>query len=395
MFADNYFRKYGKYLPLIDVPVRDDTSVFVMIPCFNEPDIIDTLLSLSECFLPPCNTEVFVVINEPEICDISVTNYNRNTYSEVSEWINVHQAPKLKFFVSRVVKLPQKWAGVGMARKRGMDEGLWRFNQLEKPQGIIVSLDADTLVDQNYLTAIYEHFLIYPQHVGATISFSHQLGGISDKQRQGILLYEKYLRYYKSALTFAGFPNALFTIGSAFAVTALAYMKRGGMTRRKAGEDFYFLQTLTQLGKIGEINNTAVHPSARVSTRVPFGTGPAMKNWMENSADLRYTYNFQAFVDLKQLFDIYEQLFRISALEYQLLLKEFPASVSSFLQKENFYTEIENLSRNCSNQKTFSERFFHAFNAFKILKFINHTHGKFYEKRMLDEVWEELIQMTG
>lgn len=394
MFADGYFKKYGNYQPLIDAPVSGQTFIFVMIPCINEPDIIDTLNSLRCCDLPPCCTEVFVIINEPENCEGTISEFNQHTYSEVSEWIKINSSDKIKFLTSPVVKLPQKWAGVGMARKRGMDEGLWRFNQIGRTDGIIVSLDADTLVDRNYLTAIYDHFRSHPEQVGATISFSHQLEGINEKQREGILLYEKYLKYYKAALTYAGYPNALFTIGSAFAVTAHGYLKRGGMTRRKAGEDFYFLQTLTQLGKVGEINNTAVHPSARVSTRVPFGTGPAMKNWMENTTDLRFTYNIQAFIDLKQFFDVHKSLYKITGDEYNLLLKNMPLPVSSFLETDGFYPEIENLSLNCSNREIFSVRFFHLFNAFKILKYVNYTHGKYYEKRLLDEVWDELQQMV-
>jgi hypothetical protein len=288
------------------------------------------------------------------------------------------------------VQLPRKWAGVGMARKRGMDEGLWRFNQIGHKHGIIVSLDADTLVDENYLVSIASHFKKNPSHVGATIAFSHQITGISEKLRTGIMLYEKYLKYYKNALTYAGYPNALFTIGSAFAVTADAYMRRGGMTRRKAGEDFYFLQTLTQVGRVGEITETEVHPSARVSNRVPFGTGPAMDNWMNNTADLSHTYNLQAFIDLKNLFDLHKQLYKISADDYNRLLEKLPVSLAQFLKADNFYYRIENLSSNCGGMEIFSERFFQLFNAFKILKFVNFSHEHFYSRRPLDEVWDEL-----
>jgi hypothetical protein len=394
MFATSYFKKYIKYQQLIDAPVAPDTQLFIIIPCYKEPDIIQTLNSLKQCDLPDTTTEVFVIINEPEGCDDSISAFNLQTYSEIQNWVQNHSNNRLKFFSSPVVKLPQKWAGVGMARKRGMDEGLWRFNILNRKSGIIVSLDADTLVDKNYLIAIDQHFRENPFHVGATIAFSHQLEGISSKQREGILLYEKYLKYYKQALTYAGYPNALFTIGSAFAVTSEAYLKRGGMTRRKAGEDFYFLQTLTQIGKVGEINNAEVHPSARVSDRVPFGTGPAMKHWMENTADLRYTYNLQAFIDLKRFFDIHQKLYRISPDSYQLLIKELPLSIVAFLEEDNFYENIENLSANCSNQVVFSDRFFHLFNAFKILKYINFAHGRFYGKKLLDEVWDILQEIT-
>ena len=45
---------------------------------------------------------------------------------------------------------------------------------------------------------------------------------------------------------FVGYPDSIYTIGSAFAVRAEAYMKQGGMNRRQAGEDFYFLYKLTK-----------------------------------------------------------------------------------------------------------------------------------------------------
>lgn len=390
MFAANYFRKQNDYQPLIDGQIAPDTQMFVMIPCFREPEIIKTLDSLAQCDKPPGTIEILTVINEPEFCDKSITAFNNQTYFELQNWIQKQTNNRLRFFTSSVLKLPQKWAGVGMARKRGMDEGLWRFNQLNKKNGIIVSLDADTLVDKNYLNAIYQHFHENPTHMGATIAFSHQLEGLSGKQREGILLYEKYLKYYKLALTYARYPNALFTIGSAFTVTAEAYLKRGGMTRRKAGEDFYFLQTLTQVGQVGEINNTEVHPSSRVSDRVPFGTGPAMNNWMENTADLRYTYNLQAFIDLKKFFDIHKKLYKISFAEYQILLKNLPVPVTSFLEADNFFVGLENLNSNCSNEEIFSQRFFQIFNAFKILKFINFSHGNYYQRNLLDEVWDKL-----
>ena len=60
------------------------------------------------------------------------------------------------------------------ARKKGMDEAVRRFNFFEKPDGIIVSLDADTLVPQNYLLEIERYFNNNPQKIGATIAFEHQ-----------------------------------------------------------------------------------------------------------------------------------------------------------------------------------------------------------------------------
>ncbi|MDX9908548.1 MAG: hypothetical protein RBS23_03730, partial [Mariniphaga sp.] len=179
--------------------------------------------------------------------------------------------------------------------------------------------------------------------------------------------------------------HPMFTVGSAFAVTAEAYVKRGGMNRRKAGEDFYFLQNLVHVGAVGEISSTAVHPSARLSDRVPFGTGPVLKKWMSGEEDLTKTYNFQAFADLKSFFDTKDELFKIPENEYRKYLKQIPEPVREFLIEDNFWIEINDLNINCARLATFQKRFFQKFNAFKILKFLNFSHDLFYSKADLDK----------
>lgn len=384
MFANKYLQKQNR-VAFIEQQPDPDLGMIVMIPCFREPDILKTLESLTNCKLPNKKVEVLVLINHSEIAPDETKQYNRNTKIEIDEWISNLNISGINFFSIGPIELPKKWAGVGLARKFGMDEALRRFNLLEKPNGIIVSLDADTLVEKNYLVEIENHFNKFPKNVGATISFQHQTKGLEEKQLKGILLYEKYLLYYKNALKFIGYPNPLFTVGSAFAVTADGYIKRGGMTRRQAGEDFYFLQTLAQLGTVGEITTTAVYPSARESDRIPFGTGPAIVKWMNDETDLTKTYDFQAFVDLKQFFDIIENLFRIEKKSFAELVQKLPEPVRKFIQTDNFWEEIEDLNDNCSSTDSFKTRFFHKFNALKILKFMNFGHDGFYEKADLEQ----------
>ena len=186
----------------------------------------------------------------------------------------------------------------------------------------------------------------------------------------------------------------MITIGSAFAVTAEAYVKRGGMNRRQAGEDFYFLQNLAQLGTVGEINTTRVFPSARISNRVPFGTGAAIQKWMEGTEDLTKTYNFKAFADLKTFFDANEKLFNNDEAAYLNIISVMPESILKFLLHDNFWIEIENLNLNCSSLRTFQTGFFHRFNAFKVLKFMNFAHEKYYKKADLEEQISAMENLT-
>ncbi|MFW6310113.1 MAG: glycosyltransferase [Prolixibacteraceae bacterium] len=384
MFADRYLQK-NKKDPLISKLPADNTGIIVVIPCFREPEILKTLDSLRNCRLSRKHIEVLVIINHAENASEEIKKYNQKTKAETENWISKNQNQGMGFYAIGPVELQKKWAGAGLARKTGMDEAVRRFNLLEKPRGIIVSLDADTVVEPNYLVEIENHFRENQKHVGTTISVRHQTDGLSTKHREGVELYEKYQYYYKESMRFTCYPHAMFTVGSAFAVTAEAYVKRGGMNRRQAGEDFYFLQGLAQLGAIGEIATTTVHPSARLSDRVPFGTGPILQKWMKGEEDLTKTYNLNAFADVKAFFERKENFYLISKEQYFELIAELPASVKAFLLRDNFWKELEDLNKNCSTPETFASRFFQKFNAFKILKFLNFAHEKFYEKEDLKD----------
>ena len=390
MFATRYFEKSTSFRQLIKEAPDPSTSMIVVIPCFREPDILLTLESLRQCTGFEGHCEVIILINEPEHCDTGISQFNKATLESLKLWIKENVVPGISFFPLGPVRLPSKWAGVGLARKAGMDEALWRFNLIDRTCGIIVSLDADTLVETNYLQAIKAHFDSHPADVGATIRVSHITEGIPEYQATGIRLYETYMQYYKEALTWSGFPHALTTIGSAFAVTAGAYQRRGGMTRRKAGEDFYFLQTLTQTWRVGEIDATTVHPSARVSQRVPFGTGPVMKKWMEGSPELWYAFNLEAFGDLKVLFARRKQFYNTTPVPFEDFQDPLPDSVTAFIREEKLAPRFSELSANCSSAEIFSLRFFQIFNAFKALRFLHFSHPAYYRKKLLAECVEEL-----
>ena len=392
LFADKYLQKNNRNA-WIHSNLNPDCGLIVVIPCFNEPDILQTLESINACEPAESVTEVIVVINHSEISTPEIKEQNARTKQKIDNWILHHRKEKLDFHVIGPVEFAKKWAGAGLARKMGMDEAIQRFNVLEKPDGILISLDADSLVDKNYLVEIENHFRINPKQVGSTITFQHQTNGLSQKHLEGILLYEKYMNYYKNALEFIGYPYPMFTVGSAFAVRADAYVKRGGMNRRQAGEDFYFLQNLVQLGPVGEITAIKVYPSARLSDRVPFGTGPILKKWMAREEDLTQTYNFQAFVDIKEFFLIKDNLYKIGEVDFIKLLDSIPYPVKQFLIEDNFLVEIVDLNKNCSTLNTFQNRFFQKFNAFKILKYLNFVHHGFYERKSLEEQFLILKKM--
>lgn len=390
MFAERYIQNNMVYGPFIQKDCPPSLSMVITIPCLNEPEIIRTLESLWDCEPIASHCEVIVCVNDSENSPGEVKEFNRETYNKLLQW-KINDRPGLVLHPIYAPSVKAKFAGAGMARKIVMDEAVRRLAAVGKPEGVIVGLDSDCLVSKNYLKEIERVFTTNPSCFAATLNFSHRVEEMDDpRQQAGIRLYEDYLHYYKQALEYTGFPHSIYTIGSAFAVRAEAYIKQGGMNRRQAGEDFYFLNKLTHLGKLAEITDAWVYPSARVSNRVPFGTGAAMTKWMNCTDDLALTYRFQAFRDLKHLFGHVNHFYKSHSYPYAEVLFLLPFTVQDYLSFVSFKEKIEEINRNSATLASFRKRFYQVFDAFQVLKFLNRVHESTYSEQDLYEAIKEL-----
>jgi len=172
-FANSYFKKYGNALtqfPQQFFPL----DLIVVIPCFNEPDIGKTIHSLEQCEINSLRVACVVVVNSSEVSPPEVIEQNRKTMAHLTAAGSLLEN-KIKLFVVQSEKLPKKHAGVGWARKIGMDWAVAHFSYSGNRNGVIVSLDADTFVEENYLTAIWSYFQQYSKSVAATIAFEHRI----------------------------------------------------------------------------------------------------------------------------------------------------------------------------------------------------------------------------
>ena len=149
-----YLERYAYQKPQIAFPASDDLAIIVVIPCFNEPDIFEALNSIRNCHQPACCCEVIVVINHGENADPSIKKVNTTTFEVFRQYAFKNNSNWLKFHAIYAADLPTKDAGVGLARKIGMDEAVWRFEYAGNPKGIIANFDADCTCDSNYLTRI-------------------------------------------------------------------------------------------------------------------------------------------------------------------------------------------------------------------------------------------------
>lgn len=236
-----------------------------------------------------------------------------------------------------------KHYGVGWARKTAMDAALEYARSRPWPleRVLLACMDADTLYPEDYLECQaalfaacpealalsnpYYHFLeeglagakllgwkagtvvagnvpsgMFPQetvlegisssgpaHAGLSDSVPdcsldvNGAGSDSEKRACAMLHYEVYMRSYALNLMLVGHPYALTAVGSSMSCTLEAYRKIGGISPFKSGEDFYFLQKVLKTGAVLRHSPALSHPSPRLSTRVFFGTGPALNKGLE------------------------------------------------------------------------------------------------------------------
>lgn len=363
----------------------------VVIPCYDEKELRLTLQDLYPCATPKTKTLVAVIINSSVRSGREVVLQNRRTYEEVIEFAAENNTDTLRFFPLIFENLPRKHAGVGLARKIGMDLAVEHFLLTQNPEGIIISLDADCTVSPNFLTGISAAYRQTDKLCCTVQNFRHRVENNDPQLENAIRQYEQYIRYFSQMLRFVGFPYYLHTIGSAFSVAADAYVRVGGMGRQQGGEDFYFLQKVFALGRAEKLDNVFVYPMARHSDRIPFGTGPALQKITDEPDGQMKTYHFDSFLVLKEFFDLRQSFFKQDAEFIKQKISRLHPAIIEFSEKSDVLSGIEDSNQNSATYPAFEKRFFHHFNAFKIIKYLNSTHQKFFQYDNLSRQIEKSI----
>jgi len=392
---DKYLSRQQVIHNLISEPPTPNLTYAVVIPVYNEPTFISTLDSIAEADAPKGGVEIIALINSAESSSKSIISQNRETEGSIRVWQKEY--PSITVHPVRVEDIPDKHAGPGYARKLGMDEAIRRFASLNQHNGIIISLDADTTCAKNYFTAIENALTNDPKLNAGTIFFEHPVDGneFDPPIYRAVAQYELFLRYYKQGLLFCGFPYAFHTIGSAFFVKAPAYAKQGGMNKRKAGEDFYFLNKIFSLGHAKELVGTCVYPSPRPSERVLFGTGPEVKKIATNQEDQIMTYHPDVFSTLKALFNQIDRLYDLSSDTYQAVLTHLPAGLRNFMEKNKAFENISRIRKNCSSSQVFKKHFFQWFDGLKIIRYIHEAHEEYLSKIGINEAASMMLEKSG
>ena len=162
--------------------------------------------------------------------------------------------------------------GVGFARKAGCDLALQWMEAGAIGGDWLCNTDADATLPADYFAQLNR---TTAGCAAAVFPFRHAPGPDADCNT-ATQLYELRLHHYVLGLEYARSPYAYHTLGSTLAINANAYAQVRGFPRRSGAEDFYILNKLAKVGSIARLTGNCIELESRVSTRVPFGTGPAV-----------------------------------------------------------------------------------------------------------------------
>jgi hypothetical protein len=382
-----YLNKYS--IRGIDLTWNTDRAITsaVVVPAIQEYDnirlLIQSLIKNEPIYFH--NTLFIFVINNILSSNSNVKEDNQRSLILLK---NIVTKSPLDLFIESVIEsglkigyidasspgkeLPEKEGGVGLARKIGLDAALNVFNYEEqRRQKLLICLDADCTVKENYLTEIHRYF--YENKIkAASIYFEHIIPNSAD-DNSAIICYEIFLRYYVMCLRYTESYYAFHTIGSAMACDHEIYIKAEGMNKKKAAEDFYFLEKISKHAQINSINGTTVYPSGRKSWRVPFGTGQRITRFHAKTHEEYFLYDPNIFEILKEWLNIFLSGDILSAEKYLTYGKSISEGLFEFLKIQNFsmnFTAILNSSKSASQIRRQQLRWFDGFRTLKLVHFL-------------------------
>lgn len=344
----------------------------LVIPAYGEsPEVLQNLNQYS-------NTLLILVLNHPDTDANSHRNDELRDHLEtLAEQQRIADANvSLKqlsrgnhvLVIERPGPLPAK-EGVGLARKLGCDLALAFIANGNIHSPWIHCSDADARLPKDYFKAAN----IQKPAVALTYPFTH-IAPDDPREQTAIELYESYLQSYVVGLHKAGSPYAFHTIGSCIAVNAQAYAQVRGFPRRAAGEDFYLLNKVAKQGPVITPRCTPLSLSARLSQRVPFGTGQALSALLsqESLADIAYFYDPRCFEALAAVLSYVKSHGNPDTQkgDFEIALEDHSEAFVA-LERLGLSEFLAHAQKQCAGSDAFVKQFHQWLDGFKTLKLIH------------------------
>ncbi len=350
----------------------------LVVPCFDEGTVFFERLIRQSLWSQ--DLLVVVVINQPENTAVCARNEKLFEYFRqfdqlfCGDRLNLYQHEQSRFLIVNRFEpgrqIPAS-EGVGLARKTGFDIAvqLYADGHLDTPW--IYSCDADAQLPDNYLASRQEE-------TGAIVfDFAHDVTGSDPEESvdpeilKATQIYEAAILYYQRCLQWAGSAFAFTSLGSALAVHAQTYCQVRGFPRRSGGEDFYLLNKIAKIAPVNSDPTIIIRLTARLSSRVPFGTGPAVSRIMEMAdpeRDFRY-YHPAAFQALKRFLEIAANTWTDSAASVTPW-PDLPPEIAVALTRLGLAKFVQHLRKQVRTDAQYRQAFRQWFDAFNTLKFI-------------------------
>lgn len=404
-----YLKKFGLENWNLELSKNKKYKLAIVIPALCEyENIRDLLHSFLECDKTYFDKSLVVFVNNNlESADekIKKDNYRsinllRNIISKTTEndqLVNNIIESELNIGLvdasSSGYGLPEKDGGVGLARKIGMDLVLSIFDYNNKGKNIILCTDADSKVEKNYISEVFNK--VNKQNIKAGyVKFNHPIEGDIENQK-AIVCYEIFLRYYVLGMQYSKSPYAIHTIGSTMLCDAETYVKIQGMNKRKAAEDFYFMEKLCKNVPIKYINTTSIYPSGRGSWRVPFGTGQRVNRFLSNEIDEYQLYSPESFEIVKKWMEVFNDENIKSSEFYMEAAKIINPFLNKFLEQQNFIKDWDKILNNNSNPKQINKQKLFWFDGFKTLKLIHFLRDEINPNVKMFDALDYLFERVG
>ncbi len=378
--AQKYLNKFGAIERNVILSNDKRFEMIVVIPVLAEYENIWKLLNSLVNTDPEFHEKFLIlfVVNNSESASEEIKKENLRTFTELKKVIERNSAyeftnsSRLSFGLidafSEGNAPTDKLSGVGFARKVGMDTALCFWDYSSQRKKMLISLDADCTVSNNYFTEIYKRSNDENIFAGY-VNFEHPIN--VEPFSEAIIKYEIFLRYYVMGLKYAESPFAFFTIGSTMLSEWEAYVKIGGMNKRKAAEDFYFMEKLGKNYEVFAVDNVTVYPSPRSSWRVPFGTGRSVEKFLLGNEKFDYLYSPEIFNILKKWNKIFFDKENLTAEYYLGQAKSINPYLFDFLVSRKFPEKWNKITSNNKNQKQIFMQKKYLFDGFETLKLVH------------------------
>ncbi len=340
----------------------------IVIPAFNELETVPIALkSINKNNINLLkSTIVVVVVNNSKKSPVEFKKNNKLL-------IEILKKSKFNFNLEIIdastkgLELPENYAGVGLARKIGIDLIL---PYMQSKSSLIFCTDSDVTVSPNYLKTVIEQFK-ENQLSAAVLGFKHRKSNLENIEL-AIRLYEKFLKDTAKYLKEAGSPYSYVSMGSTMVCTLEAYCAVGGMSKKKATEDFYFLQSLAKFCKIKSINKELIFPSSRPISRVYLGTGYRMEQ-VQNGLDISSLFfSKKAFKYLSKWILIINNSWKLNIESVLLESNKIHPQFNSFIKDEGINKVWDKLQNNSKSKKQFINQFHRWFDGLKTIKFLKY-----------------------